>query len=266
MRGAVRDVTAAKQAESVVRRLSGRLLSAQEEERAVIARELHDNLSQQLALLSIEIEDLAMRSGNSVALAASMRQLGARTAEISTEVHHLSHRLHSAKLDALGLQSAVEGHCRELQARGLQVECVTQDVPAIVAHEVALCLFRVVQEGLNNVVKHSGARHARVTLTGTNDGLSLTIADRAGGSTRRRRSSGDGLGLVSMRERIHLIGGDLERSAPPGHGATIAAALRSPKRAECDRRDSPRRGARLRRLAAAAPRSVADGDSPNTPL
>ncbi len=129
MRGAARDVTAAKHAEGVVRSLSGRLLSAQEEERRLIARELHDNLSQQLALLSVEIEEVAIKSEDRVTGTESMRQLGARTAEISTEVHNLSHRLHSAKLDALGLQAAVRGHCRELQAQGLRVECLTDNVP-----------------------------------------------------------------------------------------------------------------------------------------
>ena len=156
-----------KHAEGVVRKLSGRLLSAQEEERRLIARELHDNLSQQLALLSIEIEDLAMKSEARMTVTESMRQLGARTAEISTEVHSLSHRLHSTKLDALGLQAAVQGHCRELQARDLQVQCLTEEVPRSLPYDIGLCLFRIVQEGLNNVVKHSGAREARVTLTGT---------------------------------------------------------------------------------------------------
>ena len=89
-----------------------------------------------------------------------MRQLGARTAEISTEVHNLSHRLHSTKLETLGLQAAVQGHCRELRAQGLQVQCLAENVPGGLAHDVALCLFRVVQEGLNNVVKHSGAQRS----------------------------------------------------------------------------------------------------------
>ena len=121
IRGASRDVTARKRAELAVRNLSGRLLSAQEEERRRIARELHDNLGQQIALLAIEIEQLAMTPEPRTAVAESLRQLGARTAEISTEIHDLSHRLHSAKLETLGLQAAVQGHCRELRAQGLQV-------------------------------------------------------------------------------------------------------------------------------------------------
>ena len=220
-RGAARDITAQKDAEGVVRSLSGRLLSAQEEERRLIARELHDNLSQQLALLSIGIEELAMRSGDRTTLAASMRQLGARTAEISTEVHSLSHRLHSTKLDALGLEAAVRGHCRELHALGLQVQCLAESVPNAVPYEVALCLFRIVQEGLNNVVKHSGAPEARVTLTGTDGAILLTIADSGRGFDASVTTMGGGVGLASMRERVHLIGGELTVTSGPGLGTTI---------------------------------------------
>ncbi len=225
MRGAARDVTAAKHAEGVVRSLSGRLLSAQEEERRLIARELHDNLSQQLALLSVEIEELAIRSDDRVAATESMRQLGARTAEISTEVHNLSHRLHSAKLDALGLQAAVRGHCRELQAQGLRIECLAENVPRTLSYEVELCLFRVTQEGLNNVIKHSGAKEARVTLTGSNAGLLLTIADSGRGFDASAAAGRNGLGLASMRERVHLIGGELAVMSDPGQGATIRVSV-----------------------------------------
>jgi PAS domain S-box-containing protein len=224
-RGAARDITAQKDAEGVVRSLSGRLLSAQEEERRLVARELHDNLSQQLALLSIGIEELAMMSEDRATLAASMRQLGVRTAEISTEVHNLSHRLHSTKLDALGLQAAVQGHCRELHAQGLQVQCLAERVPNALPYEVALCLFRVVQEGLNNVVKHSGAPEARVTLTGTKGGLLLTIADSGRGFDAADATIRHGLGLASMRERVNLIGGELTVTSDASYGTTICVRV-----------------------------------------
>jgi signal transduction histidine kinase len=129
MRGASRDVTARKHAELAVRNLSGRLLSAQEEERRRIARELHDNLSQRIALLAIEIEQVGMKSEPLSAVAGSMQQLGLRAAEISTEIHNLSHQLHSAKLEALGLGAAVQGHCRELRAQGLQVHALPREYP-----------------------------------------------------------------------------------------------------------------------------------------
>ena len=123
VRGACREVTARKRAELALQALSGRLLSAQEDERRRIARELHDNLSQQMALLAIEIEQLAGQSVRSrAAMTRSLRSLGERTTEISSEIHHMSHRLHSAKLEALGLAAAVRGHCREVVAQGVQVQ------------------------------------------------------------------------------------------------------------------------------------------------
>jgi signal transduction histidine kinase len=169
-----------------------------------------------------------------------MRQLGARTAEISTEVHNLSHRLHSTKLDALGLQAAVQGHCRELRAQGLDVECLAENVPDRLPYDVALCLFRVAQEGLNNVVKHSGARDARVTLTGTAAALQLTIADTGRGFDTTAATGRDGLGLASLRERVHLIGGELTVTSDPGHGATIRVRVPIAKLEADDAAGAPR--------------------------
>jgi PAS domain S-box-containing protein len=219
IRGTSREVTVRKRAELAVRNLSGRLLSAQEEERRRIARELHDNLGQQVSLLAIEIEQVAMTS-----VAGSLRQIGARTAEISSEIHNLSHRLHSVKLEALGLAVAVQGHCRELRGQGLQVTSVVENVPGALSYEVALCLFRVVQEGLNNVIKHSGAGAAQVMLRGTNDALLLSIAD-SGRGFETDVSGRAGLGLASIAERLRLIGGEVTIRSRPGRGTTIDARV-----------------------------------------
>jgi signal transduction histidine kinase len=219
IRGTSREVTVQKRAELAVRNLSGRLLSAQEEERRRIARELHDNLGQQVSLLAIEIEQVAMTS-----VAGSLRQIGARTAEISSEIHNLSHRLHSVKLEALGLAVAVQGHCRELRGQGLQVTSVVENVPGALSYEVALCLFRVVQEGLNNVIKHSGAGAAQVLLRGTNDALLLSIAD-SGRGFETDVSGRAGLGLASIAERLRLIGGEVTIRSRPGRGTTIDARV-----------------------------------------
>jgi PAS domain S-box-containing protein len=220
IRGTSREVTVQKRAELAVRNLSGRLLSAQEEERRRIARELHDNLGQQIALLAIEIEQVAMTS-----VAGSLRQIGARTAEISSEIHNLSHRLHSVKLEALGLAVAVQGHCRELRGQGLQVTSLVENVPGGLSHEVALCLFRVVQEGLNNVIKHSGAGEARVSLRGTSDALLLSIADSGRGFDESDAFGRVGLGLASIVERLRLIGGEVTIRSKPGRGTTIDARV-----------------------------------------
>ena len=223
LRGACREITARKRAELALHTLSGRLLSAQEDERRRIARELHDNLSQQMALLAIEIEQIASQAGRSQQMARAMRELGERTAEIASEIHTMSHRLHSSKLEALGLSAAVRGHCREVLAQGVRVEFWEVDVPASLAPDVQLCLFRVVQEGLNNVVKHSGAREAQVMLSGTGDTLLLRIADSGRGFDEAEAAERDGLGLASMRERLRLIGGELTVTSRSGQGATIEA-------------------------------------------
>jgi PAS domain S-box-containing protein len=225
IRGTSREVTARKRAELAVRNLSGRLLSAHEEERRRIARELHDNLAQQVSLLAIEIEQAAMTSEPRTAVERSLRQLGARTAEISTEIHNLSHRLHSAKLESLGLAVAVQGHCRELGGQGLRVTSLVENVPGALSHEVSLCLFRVVQEGLNNVIKHSGAGEARVSLRGTSDALLLSIADSGRGFDESDASGRAGLGLASIVERLRLIGGEVTIRSKPGRGTTIDARV-----------------------------------------
>ncbi len=214
-----------RRAELALSSLSGRLLSAQEDERHRIARELHDNLGQQVALLSIEIEQVGLSVRSPAAVARSIRQLCERTAEISNEIHNISHRLHSSKLEALGLVAAIRGHCREVLAQGVQVHFSDAAVPRSVSPEVQLCLFRIVQEGLNNVVKHSGAPEARVQLSGASDALMLTIADFGRGFNVGAAASRDGLGLESMRERLRLIGGELTIRSQAGEGTRIDARV-----------------------------------------
>ena len=231
VRGASREVTARKHAELAVRSLSGRLLSAQEEERRRIARELHDNLSQQIALLAMEIDAVAATPGVSAAtVTRSMHELRRRTAEISTELHNLSHRLHSSKLEMLGLAAALRGHCHELQAQGLHAHLHTENVPRTLQKDVELCLFRVAQEALSNVVKHSGVREAHVTLRATDDTVVLSVVDSGRGFDERGATSiQNGLGLASMRERLRLIDGELTIESQPSQGTTVTARVPVPK-------------------------------------
>jgi len=231
IRGASHDITERKRAEIDVRNLSGRLLSAQEGERRRIARELHDNLSQQIALLAIEIDAVALNVVRPPAtLAQSLHELRERTAQISSEIHNLSHRLHSSKLEMLGLVAALRGHCQELLAQGIDAHLEDENVPRSLPPDVELCLFRIVQEALNNVVKHSGTREAHVTLRAADDVLVLSITDFGRGFDERRATgSGDGLGLASMRERLRLINGELTIRSQSGHGTTITARVPIPK-------------------------------------
>jgi len=213
-----------RRAERDFHQLSGRLLAAQERERRRIACELHDNVSQLVALLGIEIDRLAMMAEPPHAVQAdSLRGLRAQTAEIATEIYNLSHQLHSAKLETLGLVSAVQGHCRELLARGVEVRFEHRRVPPSLPYEPTLCLFRIAQEGLTNVAKHSGAREARLTLSGTAEGVMLTIEDAGRGFDEASAISRGGLGLVGMQERLRAVGGELTIRSRSGFGTTIGA-------------------------------------------
>ena len=218
-----------KRAELAIRDLSGRLLSAQEDERRRIARELHDNLSQQMALLAIGITQVTKRLGETAEpVARAIRELGERTVEISAEIHNLSHRLHSSKLEALGLVEALNGHCHELLAHGVHATVHAEQVPPVLPHDLELCLFRIAQEALNNVVKHSGASEVQVTVRKTESGLVLRITDFGRGFDQGKAGAQDGLGLASMRERLRLVEGELTVDSRLGQGTTIIARVRLP--------------------------------------
>jgi signal transduction histidine kinase/ABC-type uncharacterized transport system substrate-binding protein len=200
-----------------VQDLAGRLISAQESERRRIARELHDDLSQKLALLGAEIGRLPLRLPASHAGVADLaRELSERASNMVRDVHRLSHDLHPARLDIVGLASAIAGLCREVsQQYDIRVEFRHRALEYSLPPAVALCLFRIVQEALHNVVKHSGAASATVRLIPARSGLRLRIADRGTGFDATMGSAA-GLGLLSMRERVHFAGGRIAiRSAAP---------------------------------------------------
>src|SRR5262245_948241 len=209
------------------RDLAGRLIVAQEAERKRIALDLHDDLSQKLALLSIDIEQLdrCSRASAPPDLSSRLHDISARAGEIASDVHGLSHQLHPAKLEMLGLAAAAEGFCHEMSAKhGLAIDFNAIDVPRMLAPDVALCVFRIVQEGVHNIVKHSGAHEARVTLSRTGDDLDLQIADSGFGFVPSETEH-TGLGLVSMRERVHHVGGTLMVHSAPGRGTQIGVRI-----------------------------------------
>jgi PAS domain S-box-containing protein len=211
------DLTERRRAEDALRAsqgelksLTGRLLEAQEGERRRIARELHDDLNQSLALLSVEIDLLGRRPQPPAEAAARLRALSARVKELSSAVHDLSHQLHPSKLEQLGLVAAVRGLCKELtRHHGLEVKFTHYDVPEAIPEATALCLYRIVQEALRNVVKYARTDHAEVELSGTPDGVRLRVSDDGAGFDPRTAHGNGGLGLVSMRERLHLVGGEI---------------------------------------------------------
>jgi len=219
------DVSDRTRAEATLRDLGGRLIAAQEEERRRTARELHDDISQRLALLSVELERLGMHRPQPAGADNRWKDLSRIAADIASDLHRISHRLHPSRLEALGLVAAISGFCQELRTQqGLEVRFTHEAVPRSVPGDVALCLYRIVQESLQNVIKHSGGMQAEVHLAGSSEGLLLRIIDPGGGFAPERRET-VGLGLLCMRERIHSLGGDIVIQAAPGRGTRIGVRV-----------------------------------------
>jgi len=204
-------------------RLSGMLINAQEDERRRLASELHDDFSQRLALLSLGLETAAEAIPDSAEeINRQLQELMNSAGEIGADLHTLSHRLHSSTLERLGLASGVASFCKEFAAQqGTEVAFSHQNVPRFVPPAVALCVFRIVQEALRNVKKHSGAAHARVQLERVDDVLHLSISDDGRGFDVKRVSDGQGLGLWSMQERVRLVAGRFETHSESQKGTRI---------------------------------------------
>jgi len=207
--------------------LTGKLLHSQETERRRIARELHDDLNQSLALLSVDLDLLSRQHlGAPDQLAGRIQELCARVKQLSSYVHGLSHQLHPSKLEQLGLLPAVRGLCKELTgSHSLPIAFTHHELPDALPEDTALCLYRIAQEALANVVKHSGARHARVELTRRAGTVFLRIADDGVGFDPKIVDANGGLGLVSMRERLRLVGGQITIDSRPSGGTRIAVSV-----------------------------------------
>jgi signal transduction histidine kinase len=204
-----------------LRDLGARLLNAQETERSRIARELHDDISQQMALLEMDLELLAEAvDGQAVDLAGEVLH---RVNGIAKSVHDLSHRLHPEKLRLIGLPAALDGLQRELSAPGVVISVTHDSVPALPA-DLTLCLFRVVQEALQNALKYSHARRVSVSLTGVGEALALTIVDDGAGFDIDAEW-GKGLGLISMEERVQTVGGTFRLQSSPGAGTRLEISV-----------------------------------------
>ncbi len=225
--GASVDVTQRKRAEEAAHNLSGRLIGAQEEERARLAKELHDGLSQNLALLAVELEMFGQRLPDAPGpITARLQEFSAETRTLSAEVHRISRGLHPAKLAQLGLAVALKSFCREVEsAHRLTVQFAATGVPRVLPEEVALCLYRVAQEALQNVVKHSGATGAKVEITAVDDRIELSIADDGKGFDVGASRATGSLGLVSMGERIRLVHGEFAVESKPGQGTRVKARV-----------------------------------------
>lgn len=204
-----------------IRDLGGRLLSAQEAERARVARELHDDVGQQMALLSIDLDLLRTGQQQSHGGGALIAEACARARDIATSVHDLSHQLHPARLRMLGLVQALQGLQREVSRPGFDVDVRADDVPTSLPHDVSLCLYRIVQEALQNALVHGHASGVAIDLRGAPAGLALTIADDGVGFDVDQAWQ-KGLGLLSMRERLEQVGGSLDVQSHVGAGSRLS--------------------------------------------
>jgi PAS domain S-box-containing protein len=225
--GLCRDVTEPKRYEQAIQRLTGRLINAQEEERCRIARELHDDIGQRIALLLIELGRWKQQLPDSeVGLLDRIHRIRQGLSKLSTDIQALSHGLHSSQLEYLGIVAAANSLCEDLsENRQVWAEFIHSDMPRNVPGDISLCLFRVLQEALQNAVKHSGARHIKVELRGTSDGIQLTVGDSGSGFDMQEAINRRGLGLISMRERLGLVNGQLTINSAPGCGTTILARV-----------------------------------------
>jgi len=205
--------------------VSRKLIEAHEEERTWVARELHDDFNQRVAMLFADLESLERRlSGSDVQARTHAEEIKKQIRDLGSDIQALSHRLHSSKLEYLGLVAACNGFCRELSERHVvEVEFYSENVPKNLPSEISLCLFRVLQEALQNAVKYSGVRKFLVSLKTAFNEVQLSVHDSGCGFDPEKAISGHGLGLTSMKERMKLVDGRLSIESKLEHGTTIRA-------------------------------------------
>lgn len=207
--------------------LTGKLLEAQEEERRRIARELHDGLNQELAMLAVEL-GLVVRQvpQEATVLTESLLKLRQRAEGLSNDLRQITHQLHPAVLEHLGLISALRSHCAEFsQHEGIRTWFVAEQELGTIPPDVAICLYRITQEALRNVAKHSRAQEAWVKITKSDQNVQLSIIDRGMGFRPKGFCGKPGLGLVSMQERVRIVKGQLSVRSAPGEGTQIEIRL-----------------------------------------
>jgi PAS domain S-box-containing protein len=224
MVGVVFDVTERKQEESERLELSGRVLAAQEDERRRIAREIHDDFCQRLAVSTMKLQSLAGRPPGSESIALIEDLIGALK-DLGHDIQAMSHRLHPAKLDALNLMPSIESLCHEMERDyGLNIAFSHGGIPDRILGDIKLATFRIVQEALHNTVKHSGASKAEVHLRADGDAITLTVSDDGKGFDRAVDALSGGIGIQSMIERARMLGGDLRIETRPAVDGTLVVA------------------------------------------
>ena len=215
------DAQAIRQQREELRSLARRLMTAQDDERRRIARDLHDDLSQQLAYLAIDLGKLAV-SPAPEEFTSSLRPLQRRAAEAAESVRRISHRLHPSILDDIGLTAALEQYCEEFEeAYGIATRFTSQDVPDSLGTEIAGSIYHIAQECLRNVAKHSQAATVLVAVEGDGNVLRLTVKDEGIGLNATQLPPGAGIGIVGMKERAHLVNGSVSIESQSGQGTEV---------------------------------------------
>ena len=224
--GSASDLTDQRLAREALEKVSGQLIDAQEKERRRLARELHDDICQRLAMLSLKIEKVTKDWGRGQSPAHQLEQIWQQCSDLTVDVQALSHELHPSILDNLGLVTAIRSFCREVSEHsGVVVEFDGRDVSASLPSEVSLSLFRVFQEALHNAVKYSGQKHFEVRLQEVSGDIELQVRDEGVGFDATLTQSGGGLGLVSMAERVHQVNGTFTIDSHPNAGTRIRARV-----------------------------------------
>ena len=221
-----RDITQRKLADDALSKMSQRLIEAHEEERNWIARELHDDINQRIALLAVTLERLSQDRSDTAKLRQQIAEGIKQLNDIAGDVQALSHRLHSSKLEYLGLAPAAAVLCKELSDRQkVKIDFCSENIPKDLPEEMSICLFRVLQEALKNAVKHSGSRYIQVSLRVELNEIRLTVRDSGTGFDPKGAMEAQGIGLMSMKERLKLVGGTLSIDSQLHTGTTVEARV-----------------------------------------
>ena len=221
--GSAVDITDQKLAQEALENIGGRLIEAQEKERSRIARELHDDICQRLAMLSLELEQASEGANGSGVRLMGIQQ---RYSQVAVDVQTLSHKLHSSQLQYLGIVAALRAFCQECsEQQSVNIDFSHENVPAQLPDDVSLCLFRIAQEALHNAVKHSGKMEFAVHIVGAKGQIELEVRDTGAGFDVNATAKGRGLGLVSMQERVHLVKGFLCLESKADFGTRVIARV-----------------------------------------
>jgi PAS domain S-box-containing protein len=218
------DITERKLTDAALSSVSRRLIEAQEQERSRIARELHDDIGQRLAILAINLAQIQLNPPNSSELPSRIGELQKKTSEIAADIQSMSHELHSSRLQFLGIVAAMRGFCSEFgEQHKVEIDVKIHDLPVPLSPDISLCFFRVLQEALHNSAKHSGVQSFEVELWGTPDEIHLAVSDFGAGFDIDAAKASPGLGLISMEERLKLLNGTLSIESQLQRGTTIHA-------------------------------------------